>query len=197
MIVGLTGGIGTGKSTVSKLFKENGADIYDADIIAKEIMEELETIEEIGKEFGSSILDKNQRLDRQKLKEIVFKNKEKLEILNKIVHPKVIKRFENIKSNIKKEEIAIFDIPLLFEAKMENLCDLIVVVDIDREKQIERIIERDGIEEELAEKIIDSQMSSETKRKKADIVIENNGTLIDLEKKVFEIYRKIVKRRGK
>lgn len=197
MIVGLTGGIGTGKSTVSKLFKENGADIYDADIIAKEIMEELETIEEIGKEFGSSILDKNQRLDRQKLKEIVFKNKEKLEILNKIVHPKVIKRFENIKSNIKKEEIAIFDIPLLFEAKMENLCDLIVVVDIDREKQIKRIIERDGIEEELAEKIIDSQMSSETKRKKADIVIENNGTLIDLEKKVFEIYRKIVKRRGK
>lgn len=197
MIVGLTGGIGTGKSTVSKLFKENGADIYDADIIAKEIMEELETIEEIEKEFGSSILDKNQRLDRQKLKEIVFKNKEKLEILNKIVHPKVIKRFENIKSNIKKEEIAIFDIPLLFEAKMENLCDLIVVVDIDREKQIERIIERDGIEEELAEKIIDSQMSSETKRKKADIVIENNGTLIDLEKKVFEIYRKIVKRRGK
>ena len=197
MIVGLTGGIGTGKSTVSKLFKENGADIYDADIIAKEIMEELETIEEIGKEFGSSILDKNQKLDRQKLKEIVFKNKEKLEILNKIVHPKVIKRFENIKSNIKKEEIAIFDIPLLFEAKMENLCDLIVVVDIDREKQIERIIERDGIEEELAEKIIDSQMSSETKRKKADIVIENNGTLIDLEKKVFEIYRKFVKRRGK
>lgn len=197
MIVGLTGGIGTGKSTVSKLFKENGADIYDADIIAKEIMEELETIEEIEKEFGSSILDKNQKLDRQKLKEIVFKNKEKLEILNKIVHPKVIKRFENIKSNIKKEEIAIFDIPLLFEAKMENLCDLIVVVDIDREKQIKRIIERDGIEEELAEKIIDSQMSSETKRKKADIVIENNGTLIDLEKKVFEIYRKIVKRRGK
>lgn len=197
MIVGLTGGIGTGKSTVSKLFKENGADIYDADIIAKEIMEELETIEEIEKEFGSSILDKNQKLDRQKLKEIVFKNKEKLEILNKIVHPKVIKRFKNIKSNIKKEEIAIFDIPLLFEAKMENLCDLIVVVDIDREKQIKRIIERDGIEEELAEKIIDSQMSSETKRKKADIVIENNGTLIDLEKKVFEIYRKIVKRRGK
>lgn len=197
MIVGLTGGIGTGKSTVSKLFKENGADIYDADIIAKEIMEELETIEEIEKEFGSSILDKNQKLDRQKLKEIVFKNKEKLEILNKIVHPKVIKRFENIKSNIKKEEIAIFDIPLLFEAKMENLCDLIVVVDIDREKQIKRIIERDGIEEELAEKIIDSQMSSETKRKKADIVIENNGTLIDLEEKVFEIYRKIVKRRGK
>ncbi|MBC2856397.1 dephospho-CoA kinase [Cetobacterium sp. 2A] len=183
MIIGLTGGIGSGKSTVSKILKNCGIEIVDADIIAKEIFKS----ENIQKE----ILEKLGETDRKKLKEMVFNNPLKLELLNKIIHPKLIEQLEQIKKNKNKNQILIFDVPLLFETGIDNLCDKTIVVDIELEKQIDRIMKRDNIEKELAEKIIKSQMSIEEKIKRADVVIENNGTLDDLEKKVLNIYIKL------
>ncbi|MEF9933271.1 MAG: dephospho-CoA kinase [Cetobacterium sp.] len=183
MIIGLTGGIGSGKSTVSKILKNCGIEIVDADIIAKEIFKS----ENIQKE----ILEKLGETDRKKLKEMVFNNPLKLELLNKIIHPKLIEQLEQIKKNKNKNQILIFDVPLLFETGIDNLCDKTIVVDIELEKQIDRIMKRDNIEKELAEKIIKSQMSIEEKIKRADVVIENNGTLDDLEKKVLNIYKKL------
>lgn len=185
MIIGLTGGIASGKTTVSNFFKEKGFLVFDADKIAKDISEQKEVVEEIILHFGKEILDENLKIDRKKLKNIIFKDKKKLETLNKIIHPKVYSFYEDIKKdkNLKK---VVFDVPLLFESGIDKLCDRVLLVVANREIKIDRIMKRDNISQELAEKIIDSQMPDEEKIKKADIVIENNE---DIEKLLRKIER--------
>ncbi|MCI5724640.1 MULTISPECIES: dephospho-CoA kinase [Fusobacterium] len=185
MIVGLTGGIASGKSTVSNYLKNKNYKIFDADLIAKEISQKKEVEEEIVSNFGVSILDEStNKIDRKKLKKAVFEDEKKLNILNSIIHPKVYSFFENIKIRSKKEEVIIFDVPLLFESGMDKLCDKIVLVSSDDKIKIARMIKRDMIDEKLAEKIISVQMSDVEKIKKADIVIENNGSLEELFSKI-------------
>ena len=183
MIIGLTGGIASGKSTVSKYLVEKGFKVYDADKIAKDISEKKSVQEEIILTFGNKILDKNGNIDRKKLKEIVFENKEKLEKLNGIIHPKVIDFYKELKEK-NTDKVIIFDVPLLFESGIDKFCNKILVIISDYEVQLNRIIERDKINRELAEKIIRSQLSNEERIKKADVVIENNSNLEDLFKKV-------------
>lgn len=185
MIIGLTGGIASGKSTVSNYLKNKNYKIFDADLIAKEISQKNEVEKEILENFGISILDeKTNKIDRKKLKKIVFEDEKKLKILNNIIHPKVYEFFENIKLEDKlgnkKKEIIIFDVPLLFESNMDKLCDKIILVISNNEIKINRIMKRDNIDEILAKKIISAQMSDVEKIKKADIIIENNGSLEDL-----------------
>lgn len=191
MIIGLTGGIASGKSTVSKIFRELGAEIIDADIKAKEISEREDVIKEIGNIFGKEVINSEGKIDRLKIKEIVFNNKEKLKKLNDLIHPKVMEEFKKIKENTGKNDIIIFDVPLLFESGMDKMCDKIILVFTDKKIQIKRMLERDGITEELAEKIIDSQMSLEEKLNKSQIHLENNGTLEDLREKSETIYREL------
>lgn len=194
MIVGLTGGIASGKTTVSNFFKEIGIKIADADIIAKEISQRKDVEDEMIQVFGKEILDvegKIRKINRAKLKEIVFSNKEKLSKLNEIIHPKVIEEFKKIKENTAKNDIIIFDVPLLFETELDKICDIIILVYVDRETQIKRMFERDNISEELAVKIINAQMSLEEKIKKSHVHIENNGTLDELQRKVQNIYREL------
>lgn len=191
MIAGLTGGIASGKSTVSNIFRSFGVEIADADIIAKKISEREDVIQEIEKIFGKDVLSAEGQIDRVKLKEVVFSDKNKLIQLNNIIHPKVMEEFKKIKENTPKNDIIIFDIPLLFEAGMDKMCDTVILVYANRETQIERIKARDGVSRELAEKIIDAQMSLEDKKEKSDIHIENNGTQEELKKKVEDIYRKL------
>lgn len=191
MIIGLTGGIASGKSTVSKILKELGAIIVDADIKAKEISEREDVIIEAKNIFGNDIIDNNGKIDRVKLKEIVFSNKEKLKELNGLIHPKVVSEFKKIKESSNKNDIIIFDVPLLFETGMDKMCEKIILVFADKDTQIKRMIERDNIDRELAEKIINSQMSLEEKLKKSQIHIENNKTLEDLKKKAENIYREL------
>ncbi len=191
MIAGLTGGIASGKSTVSNIFRSFGVEIADADIIAKKISEREDVIQEIEKIFGKDVLSAEGQIDRVKLKEVVFSDKNKLVQLNNIIHPKVMEEFKKIKENTPKNDIIIFDIPLLFEARMDKMCDTVILVYAGRETQIERIKARDGVSRELAEKIIDAQMSLEDKKEKSDIHIENNGTQEELKKKVEDIYRKL------
>lgn len=191
MIIGLTGGIASGKSTVSKIFRELGAEIIDADIKAKEISEREDVIKEIGNIFGKEVINSEGKIDRLKIKEIVFNNKEKLKKLNDLIHPKVMEEFKKIKENTGKNDIIIFDVPLLFESGMDKMCDKIILVFTDKKIQIKRMLERDGITEELAEKIINSQMSLEEKLNKSQIHLENNGTLEDLREKSETIYREL------
>lgn len=191
MIIGLTGGIASGKSTVSKIFRELGAKIVDADIKAKEISEREDVIKEIGNIFGKEVINSEGKIDRLKIKEIVFNNKEKLKKLNDLIHPKVMEEFKKIKENTGKNDIIIFDVPLLFESGMDKMCDRIILVFTDKKIQIKRMLERDGITEELAEKIINSQMSLEEKLNKSQIHLENNGTLEDLREKSETIYREL------
>ncbi|MCS5422881.1 MULTISPECIES: dephospho-CoA kinase [Psychrilyobacter] len=192
MILGLTGGIASGKSTVSKRLKELGSYIIDADKISREVSDSLKVLKKLEQNFGPEIID-NGHLDRQKLREIVFENKEKRELLNEIMHPVIVKKIiEEIEKN-REKELIILDIPLLYETGLEYLCDKVLVVCTDEEIQIERVKVRDGIEWKLAKKIIDAQMPLRKKINKADIYIENNGNLEELLKKVELIYREITK----
>ena len=192
MIIGLTGGIASGKSTVSKYLVEKGFKVYDADRIAKDISEKKSVQEEIILTFGDKILDENGNIDRKKLKEIVFGDKEKLKRLNAIIHPKVIDFYKELKEK-NTDEIIIFDVPLLFESGIDKFCDKILVVISDYEIQLNRIVERDKIDRELASKIIKSQLSNEERIKKADVVIENNSSLEDLFEKVERFCERIWK----
>ena len=192
MIIGLTGGIASGKSTVSKYLAEKGFKVYDADKIAKDISRKKSVQEEIIATFGNEILDENGNVDRKKLKEIVFENKEKLKKLNAIIHPKVIDFYKELKEK-DTDEIIVFDVPLLFESGIDKFCDKILVVISDYEIQLDRIVERDKIDRDLAEKIIKSQLSNEERIKKADVVIENNSSLEDLFEKVERFCERIWK----
>lgn len=191
MIIGLTGGIASGKSTVSNFFKELGVKVIDADIVAREISERKATIDEICNIFGRDILDENERIVREKLRERVFQDKRLVQKLNSIIHPQVIEYFKERKDENREDELLIFDVPLLYEAKMDTLCDKVIVVGVDRKKQIERVIQRDGSSEEVARNIIANQMSLDDKIKRADIVIMNDGTLEELKGKVLKVYKEL------
>ncbi|MGL5964633.1 MAG: dephospho-CoA kinase [Fusobacteriaceae bacterium] len=193
MIMGLTGGIASGKSTASRILKEIGYKIYDADIIAHEALKQESCKKKIKKEFGEIVFDKTGEVNRKILREIAFSDKDNLRKLNSIVHPIVIKEFEKIKENSVSEKIIIFDIPLLFEAKLEYLCDKIVLIYTKREIQIKRVIERDKNSQDLAEKIIDSQESLENKKLKSDYCIENSKNIFELKKELILLFEKIKK----
>lgn len=197
MILGLTGGIGSGKSTVSKIFLSMGIKVFDADLIAKDILETEQVKEEIKEKLGKEFINlKSNSVDKELLKKEVFNNSKKLNILNGIVHPRVvdiyIKKYLEFKD---KKEIVIFDVPLLFEVNLERYCDKVIVVDIDLKVQIERVKNRDNIEVALINKIIAAQMSREERNMKADILIENNGSLEELKQKIEKIIKDI--ERGK
>ena len=192
MIIGLTGGIASGKSTVSKILSEMGIRVVDADLIAREVMDSKEVVDKIVEEFGEEILNKNGKLDRSKLREIAFSSKERVKLLNSIVHPSVISRFEDEKKkSMITGEMLVFDIPLLYEAKMENLCNRVIVVYVDRETQIKRVMERDGSSRENAENIIENQMPLSEKLARSDIKIKNDGTIDELKEKIRDIFSKI------
>jgi len=187
MILGLTGGIASGKSVVSKKLEELGACIIDADKISKEVSSYREILKEIGEKLGKELICNN-KIDRKKLRELVFNNEEKRIILNNIMHPVIEKKIvDKIKEN-RDEEIIILDIPLLFEVKLEYLCDKVLLIWADEKKQIERLVKRDNISVELAKSIINSQMSLDIKKERSDYIVENNFGLEELKEKIETIY---------
>ncbi len=193
MILGITGNIASGKSTVSSIFKDLGFKLYDADKIAKEILNKKETIKKITEKFPKEIIGNDGYVNKIKMKELIFKSDEYRNLLNSIIHPLVFEFYKNIKNeNIKNENI-IFDIPLLYETNMQTLCDKVVLVVSDYNLKIERISKRDNISKNLAKKIIESQMDDEAKMRKADYVIFNNGSYEKLKEKTLEIYMEISK----
>lgn len=178
-VIGLTGSIATGKSQVSNYLRDKGIKVVDADLIARGVVDIPIVKDEIKKAFGENIYV-NENLDRKKLAEIVFNNDKKRDILNDIMHPHIYKIIlDEIKNS---KEIVFVDIPLLFENEKVNekfglKFDEIWLVYVDRETQIERLMKRDGISRDYAEKKINSQISVEEKRKKADVIIDNRFTV--------------------
>ena len=187
MVLGITGGIATGKTSVSNILQEMGFDIIDMDIISREVIELPEVVKALTIEFGTDILT-NGSIDRKKLRNAVSDSSEKVNKLNSIMHPAIIKiskeKIEYLKGM--KKKLIIVVIPLLFEVNLEYLVDKILLVAASREKQTERIIKRDNTNKTDAENIINSQMPLDEKRKRSDFIIENNGNLSELREKVLE-----------
>lgn len=182
IVIGLTGGIASGKSTVSQMFRELQIPVIDADIIAREVVEQgKEAYKEIVDVFGEEILQADGELDRPKLGSIVFHNEEKRLRLNKIVHPAVRKEMNVQKDMYIKEGVqaVVLDIPLLFESKLTALVDRIVVVAVSPSMQLERLMKRNGFTEEDARARIDSQMPLAEKATLANKVIYNDGTIAE------------------
>lgn len=192
MILGLTGGIGTGKSTVAKMLREKNIPVVDTDSISKEIIEYPEIIEKIKAEISSKIFNNENKLDRKKLSEIVFENKDKLKKLNEIMHPVILKKMWEEVEKLKKDyKVIVVDIPLLFEINMENEVDKVLLIYSSKEIQIERIMNRDGRTREEAIKIINSQMPLYKKREKSDYIIQNNDSLEKLKKNLDKVVQKL------
>jgi dephospho-CoA kinase len=193
MIIGLTGGIASGKSTVSNMIKELEIPVIDADIIAREVVEIGGTAyAKIVDYFGREILNETGSLNRKKLGAIVFNNEEKRLVLNGIVHPAVrIRMNEKIEEQKKIGNKAIvLDIPLLFESKLTYLVDKIIVVFVDQEIQKQRLKSRDQFSEEEALARIASQMPLKEKLALADEVIHNHGLLGDTREQLMRIFKK-------
>jgi len=196
IIVGLTGGVGTGKSTVTNFFRELGAYTIDWDELAREVTRpRLSAWKEIVEYFGKDFLNKDLTINRQKLAEIVFPDKEKVAKLNQIVHPEVFKEDERITNEIKSldpDALIIKDIPLLFELTRPIFLDKVVVVSASEQTQLRRLEEK-GMSREDAQSRIKSQLPLEEKIKSADFVINNDGPLEETKKQVEEIYSSLRK----
>ena len=191
IIVGLTGSVGTGKSTVTNFFGELGAYIIDWDELAREVtLPQLRAWKEIIEYFGKDCLNEDLTINRQMLAEIVFPDKEKVAKLNEIVHPEVFKEDERITNEIKSldhDALIIKDIPLLFELTRPIFVDKTVVVSASEQTQLRRLEEK-GMSQEDARSRIKSQLPLEEKIKSADFVINNDGPLKETKKQVEEIY---------
>jgi dephospho-CoA kinase len=171
-IIGLTGGIGSGKTTVANHFIGAGIPVYIADDEARKIMQSPEILREIEKIFGSVIF-KNEVLNRQKLAEIVFSNSDKLKQLNAIIHPAVKKHFGNWILNYKNSPFVIYETAILFESGSYKDCDKIITVTAPLETRIERVIQRDKTSRENVLKRIKMQWTDDQRLGKSDFVIEN------------------------
>jgi len=194
--VGLTGGIACGKSTVAQMFVLLGAHLIDFDKLAHEVQEPGRPAwKEILRYFGKDVLNHDKTIDRNKLGDIVFNDQEKLKTLNNIVHPCVFQewhlRLEKIKA-AHSHTIVLSDVPLLFEGNMQHLFDLTILVLISPEEQISRLIERNSVSQEDAEKRLKSQMPIGEKIRLADIVIENKGTPAQTEKIVAMVWKELI-----
>ena len=186
-IIGLTGGIASGKSTVAKMLEEKGAYLLDADRLAREVVEpDQPAWQEIVNWLGQSILLPDQSIDRSKLAELVFSNQQMLERLNSIVHPRVGTRLVALSEIIREKDpdaVLIYDIPLLIEAEMQSLVDLVLLVYVPREIQIARLQQRDNLSRAAVEIRLQNQMDLEDKKKYADAVIDNSGPLTETTRK--------------
>ena len=196
VVIGLTGGIGTGKSTVSQILKEKKFPVIDLDIISHEVIKFPKVVEKIVENFGKEVLEYNNTgnwiVSREKLGRVIFGNREKRLILNSIMHPEILRIMREKILECKKENKIIFvEIQLLFEVQWEKEFDYILLVSVEKETQIKRILSRDNRSKEEALSIINSQMSLDEKKKRSDYVIENDGNIQDLEKKVDDFLKKI------
>ena len=189
MIVGLTGGIGSGKSTAVKIFKELGIDSIDADDVAKNILDSNKNARKLFiEEFGDKYIQKNHKINRDLLREDIFNDKSKIKKLESIIHP--IVREEIFEFIQKSESIyTIIDVPLIFETKSEDFYNKIVVVDCDTNTQILRASQRDNQTEESILKIIGNQATREERFSIADYVINNDSSYGNLKKEVIKTHQ--------
>ncbi|MBC5834220.1 dephospho-CoA kinase [Flavobacterium sp. F372] len=172
-IIGLTGGIGSGKTTVAKYFASKGIPVYIADEAAKDIMNDKEVVQEVQTIFSEHVIQENGLLDRNAIRKLVFKNKSKLDQLNKIIHPKVKNDFDNWLKKNKKAKFIIKEVAILFETNGQKYCDATILVTAPIETRIMRVLERDSTSRENILQIIKNQLPEEEKIELATYIIEN------------------------
>ncbi|KZE48817.1 dephospho-CoA kinase [Brevibacillus parabrevis] len=194
MILGLTGGIATGKSTVTGMLRERGIPVIDADQIAREVVEPGKpAYEAIVRHFGRDILLEDGQIDRKGLGEIVFSDESERQKLNAIVHPEVrrVMREEAEAAEANGADIVFMDIPLLFESKLQHMVEKIVVVYAPCDMQLARMMERDELEEEQAQKRLRAQFPIDQKKLEADFLIDNSFSREETERQVEALLAEI------
>ncbi len=195
LIVGLTGGVASGKSVVSQVWEKEGATLIDADRIARELVQPRQPAwKALIKAFGKEILQEDGSLHRKKLAARVFSDPVQRELLNQILHPRIKREINRrIKGIGQKdpEAIVVVDAALLIETGYYREIDKVVVVTSTKEQQMERLKRREGIDQEKARGIIDSQISAKERIKVADIIIRNEGPLEETERKAKEVFREL------
>lgn len=193
--IGITGGLGSGKSEVTAFFKQKGARVFDADLEAKLILLHSEGVQKaVIAAFGDTVLNEVGELDFQRLARHAFANSDRQRQLNEIMHPEVIRAADKAMILAKQDgvEMFILDAPLLFEAKLEEYLDLTVVVIADRQVRIKRALERGNLTEEDILRRIQLQMPDKEKLARADLVVTNNGTLEQLQAELEALYSNII-----
>ena len=197
LIVGLTGGVASGKTAVSRVLKEEGAYIIDADQIARELVQpHTPAWSELIKAFGQEILKEDGSIQRKKLAEIVFVDPKKRELLNQILHPRIKEEMDRRTKEIGEKDpqaIVVIDAPLLVELGDQREMDKLIVVTATQTQQIERLKDRDRTKTEEALRIVFSQMPLEEKLRFADYVIRNEGSMEETKKRAKEVYQELKK----
>jgi len=192
MIVGLTGGIGSGKTAVSDLFHDLGITIVDADLASRVVVEKgREELNKIAEHFGKDILNSSGELDRAKLREVIFKSEEEKLWLESLLHPAIASQIQK-ELDLSESPYTILVSPLLLETDQKNFCSTVLVVDVPVEIQIERTSKRDNTSEEQIKSIIASQIDRDSRLEQADEVILNDGSIQHLESKVQELHKKFL-----
>ncbi|GJF22161.1 MULTISPECIES: dephospho-CoA kinase [Streptomyces] len=195
LTVGLTGGIGAGKSEVSRLLVECGAVLIDADRIAREVVAPgTPGLAAVVEAFGEDVLAGDGSLDRPKLGSIVFADPEKLAALNAIVHPLVGARSRELEQSAAEDAVVVHDVPLLTENGLASLYDVVVVVDADPATQLDRLVRLRGMSEQDARARMAAQATREQRREIADVVIDNDVPLEELRHRVREVWAELARR---
>ena len=192
MIIGLTGGIGSGKTAVSDLFQDLGITIVDADLASRVVVEKgREELNKISDHFGQDILTTEGELDRAKLREIIFNSEEEKLWLESLLHPAIAAQIK-MELDSSKSLYTILVSPLLLETEQKNFCTKVLVVDVPVEMQIQRTSERDNVSEDQIKSIIASQIDRDSRLEQADEVILNDGSIQDLKNKVKKLHIKFL-----
>jgi dephospho-CoA kinase len=194
LLVGLTGNIAAGKSTVVQLLSERGATIIDADILARRAVERgTAAYDKIVQRWGSTVLGPDKQIDRPSLRRIVFDDHDQLEQLNSYVHPEVERQRSLLVEEARErgDRVVICDIPLLFEARLVDRFDKVILVDATRPRRLERLVHERQLSETEAMKMIAAQMPAELKRARADYVIDNDGSIGDLDRRVRAVWSEL------
>jgi len=191
-IIGMTGGIGSGKSEALKIFESLNIKVIDLDNIAKEITDSShQAIQEIKLVFGDAIFDKDNRLDRKKLREIIFSEKDQKINLEKILHPKILEEVMKRLNVLSNESYVVIDIPLLFETNQyTSLISRSLVIDCKVNDQIERVKKRDGIDTSVIQSIIEQQVGRNYRIERADDVVVNDGSIEKLGESIKVLHKK-------
>lgn len=187
-IIGITGGIGAGKTTVCDEMKKCGAEIVDADKIARQVVQKgMPALKELEDEFGKDVLTIDGELNRKKLADMVFSDERKLKVLNSITHKYILDEMK-MRVNKSESEVVVLDVPLLFQCDFPIKCDLTIAVIADSETRLQRIMKRDGVEKSEAEARMSKQLTDEEYSSLADICFNNDGDM----KKIREFAKKII-----
>ncbi len=196
LVVGLTGGIASGKTAASRCFEKLGVPVIDADVIAREVVEPgSRALEEIVEQFGREVLDDAGRLDRSKLRQLVFGDPERRRVLEQLLHPEIRRRMQQMIADC-HDDYVVLAIPLLLEAGQTRLVDRVLVIDAPESVQLARAVERDGSSEKMIKDIMAAQLPRKQRLARADDIIENSGSIQDLCERVGKLdqfYRTIAR----